>query len=53
MFWIGLVICMIVFAAIGGVINGLVTVLKGEFDNDDAGITWLVIAIIICCICFM
>ena len=53
MFWILFFIFIMVFVMIGGVANGIATEAKGEFDNDDDGITWLVIAIIICCVIFM
>jgi len=53
MFWILFFIFILFFAMIGGVINGLVSVSKGDFDNDDSGLTWLAIVIIICCLIFM
>jgi Na+-driven multidrug efflux pump len=53
MFWTVFFIILIIFAMIGGAVNGLVTIFKGEFDNDDSGITWLVILIILILLFFM
>jgi len=53
MFWTVFFIILIFFALIGGAVNGLITIFKGEFDNDDGGITWLVILIILIWLFFM
>ena len=44
MFWILFIIFILFFAMIGGVINGLVDLARGDFDNIEGGIAWLVVA---------
>ena len=53
MFWTVFFIILIFFALIGGAVNGLITIFNGEFDNDDHGITWLAILIILIWLVFM
>jgi hypothetical protein len=47
MFWIFFALFILFFAFIGGVINGISNILRGDFDDSDGSITWLVIAGII------
>jgi hypothetical protein len=47
MFWILFFIFLMAFAMIGGAINGLDNISKGDFDNSEGSITWLIMLIFI------